>query len=108
MVNMPRISFRGCVAVGFNALIQMRTRKNRKTAVQKWRNILFERDLVLRSERLRSRVLVAIGLDGGRSCSADPQFAQRLPNNRDRTLHRERRHDGRDDNIRPPRSGSDL
>jgi hypothetical protein len=104
---MPRTSLSGCLIVGCNALIQMRIRKNRKIAVQKGRNILFERDLVLRSERLRSRVLVAIGLDRGGSCSAD-QFAQRLPNTRDRTLHRERRHDGRDDNIRPPRNGSDL
>jgi hypothetical protein len=58
IVNMPRTSFSGCLIVGCNALIQMRTRKNRKIAVQKGRNILFERDLVLRSECLRSRVLV--------------------------------------------------
>ena len=50
--------------VGANALIQMRTTKNRKIAVQKGRSILLDRDLALRSERLRNRVLVAIGLDG--------------------------------------------
>jgi hypothetical protein len=69
---MPRISFG--VIVGYNALIQRRTRKNRKIAVQKGRSILLDRDLALRSERLRSRVLVTIGLDADGNCSADPQF----------------------------------
>src|SRR4029077_13570067 len=41
--NMPRTSFRACVIVGINNLMQMRARTNRTIAVQIGSSILFER-----------------------------------------------------------------